>query len=1092
MRLLLVFLVLAGFGCAAQTTRTSLSGLIRTAGGAAVNNASVTLIHLPSNTVYGCASNLSGGYLISDVKPGGPYRFEVSSLGFKSYRLDRLFFKLEDEISLNVMLGEDIRMLDDVQVSAGSGDILFDPNNRSTLFNINQARIRLLPSVKRSITDFTRLSPYAFGAAVAGGNYRQNFITIDGSEFNNNFGVGDNLPGNGAQPIALDAIAEISLNLAPYSSIWESGFIGSTINIITRSGNNKMQGAVYSYFKNQDSYGRKVGGNTLEKRPVQYLLNGFRLGGPILKNRLFYFVSFETEREVYQPQTFRAATGESPYGTSVNTARPGATALDSISSYLYANYGYETGSYQGYDFTNSSQKFLIRADWNIAGNSRLTVRYNQLNSLKPELLNGSRSPLTPFAAGTGRRNLNALPFSNSNFTTRSGFYSLSLEWDSKLSTHLDNTLRASYTGQQELRLSDSKPFPFVDILKDGIPFTSFGYEPFSYQNKRSVALVSLSNVLHWKPRQNSWDAGFQADYIRTGNRYMPFGTGYYTFSSWSDFAEGKKPVDYAVTYPTGQDKNPPLYDFDYFNLSAFAQHNMVLGKYTVLNLGLRGDLSLYPKQLPQNQELSELVFSSGTQVNTRQLPQPQILLSPRASLKYDVFNNHLLQLKLGTGIFTGRIPFVWVISQARYSGVGQVSQTWQGQLNTPHPFEADFQHSFATGQSEPLPSVSSVLSGDFKMPQTWKTSIGARATLPGGISLQVDAVYNRDIRSIAFSDINLVEPSRLNITDYPDHRWVYPQKNQAKYINTLNSNGKADPKGTSALNMVSISNLSGGSYFSALFAVSKSFRRGPDFSFSYIRSVARNYNDGDGDQTLSALNATPTVNGINHPALSYAGYIVPDRIVSTVTWPLVFNKHLTVNFGLLYQGSSEGRFSYTYARDLVGDGTNRSLIYVPENPSEISFEPLKVLLNGNQVVYSSEAQRKAFFDYIAQDAYLNKRKGNYAERNGALFPWRHLFDLHFSAEFTINPKKNKNRIETSIDVLNVGNLIYKNWGLKKLINASAILIPVNLDMISANGTTPPKFNLANVGGRLVSETFRPDYSVNSTYLFQIGLRYTFD
>ncbi|MBC6112695.1 carboxypeptidase regulatory-like domain-containing protein [Pedobacter fastidiosus] len=1092
MRLLLFFLVFLSIGCLAQTTRTILSGRLKDESGSAVIGVSITLTHVPTNTVYGCASNIAGGYLMADIRSGGPYLLEIKSVGFKPYRLADFFLKIDEDRVIDIILKEEVTVLNDLLVAIPRKSNVLKAISTTGLLNIAKDQISMLPTIKRGIADFTRLSPLSFGAAIAGGNYRQNFLTIDGSEFNNNFGVGDNLPGNGAQPIALDAISEISVNPAPYSSIWESGFIGGAINIVSRSGSNHTEASAYSFFRNQNTQGYSIGSQKLDKHAFNYSLNGFRIGGPILKNKLFYFISYEQEREVYQPQVFKAATDLQPYGSRPNIARPTSAELDNISDYLFRTYGYQAGSYQDYDFINKNYKFLIRADWNIAKNNTVSFRYNKLNSNKPELLNGSRSPLVPFAASSGRRGINALPFSNTNFETRSDFYSLSVEWDSRLSASLSNMLRTSYTGQFEKRNANSEPFPFVDILKDGIPFTSFGYEPFSYNNKRKVDLFSITDIVHWKPGKNSWEFGFQTDYINTENSYMPFGSGYYTFSSWDDFVSSKKPIDYAITYPTEKSEPLPAYSFNYLNIALFMQHAVVLGSKASLTAGLRGDLSVFPKSIPENLAISKLVFNGGKQISTSKLPTSALLLAPRLSFKYDFFDNHSLSLRIGSGIFTGRIPFVWVISQARYSGVKQISQTWQGQTNTPFAFNPAYGDQININTKDVLPSVVSVLSDDFKMPQSWKSGIGFDTQLPGGFKATLETFYNRDIRSILFQDLNLVQPAHLNLSGYPDQRLVYPQKNTDKFINPLNASGLPDSKGNSALNVVSISNASGGYYFSALAAVSKKFRNELSLSFFYVKAFAKSYNDGDGDQTLSALNATPSVNGINSPELSYAGYVVPDRIVFTLTYPLKLTKRVGLNLGIVYQGSSEGRFSYTYGRDLVGDGTNRSLIYVPKDATEISFEPLTLTQNGRITTYSAEQQSGLFFAYINQDKYLRTRKGNYAERNGALFPWRHQLDLRVATQVKVGTNNTSHSIEIGVDIINAGNLLNHNWGLRKLVNSSAILVPVNLDKVSSGGDVKPKFNISSIGGAPVSQTFRNDISLNSTYSLQIGIRYFFE
>lgn len=1092
---LLLFLccvLLQTLPAAGQTTKTSLTGTITNENETTISGAYLTLTHLPTGTVYGCASNQSGSYFFPDLKPGGPYQIETNNLGLKKYQASGIFLKLDEPSVMNIRLQSSINELPEVKVIAARSTKLLQPKKSGPNFNIHHQDISLLPTVKRGIADFIKLSPQAFGPAIAGGNYRQNFITIDGSEFNNNFGVGDNLPGNGAQPIALDAIAEISVNVAPYHSIWESGFIGSAVNIVSRSGSNQTEGSVYSYFRNQNTYGYLAGDLKVEKRPIQYHLEGVRVGGPLIKNKLFYFFSYEQETEQYQPQPFQAATTEMPYGSSPNVARPSETELNTIRKYLLDNYNYETGPYDGYHFKNKSNKVLLRLDWNIAKNSLLSIRYNQLHSSKPELINGSRSPLIPYSSSFGRRNVNALPFSNSNFSTLSDFYSLSAEWNSRFSNKLTNTIRTSYTRQYEPRVSESRPFPFVDILKDGIPFTSFGYEPFTYANRRDVYVLSFTDHVHWTHGKGTWVLGLQADYSNTKNSYMPFGTGYYTYASWEDFSSGKKPVDYAVTYTPDSQTSPPEYSFNYLNLSSFMQYTFAVSDRLSLTGGMRVDLPVFLKALPENELLARLTFAGGQQIHTSLLPKPALLSAPRMAFNYDLSGDKTVKIRGGTGIFTGRIPFVWIISQARYSGVSQLTQTWQGIQNTPGTFKPDFQQQYAPGQGNALPSVTSILSRDFKMPQSWKSSLGIDMSLPLGFNGSIEAIYNSDINGILFKDLNLVEPVALNIPGYPDHRTVYPASNNLKFINPLNVWGQPDEKGNSALNVVEISNSSKGYYFSTVAQIEKRVGKGLNFSLSYSHSLARNYNDGDGDQTLSALNATPSVNGINQPMLGYAGYVLPHRIVSTLSWSRQYARHLKFSVGLVYQGANDGRFSYTYSRDFIADGTNRSLIYVPKDPSEIKFVPLTIASGERTITYSSAQQNEAFFKYIEQDKYLKQRKGNYAERNGGIMPWRQQIDLKLSHDLLTDIKRKRYTLQLSCDVLNIGNLINHNWGLKKLVNAGSILVPANLDQLQPDGNVLPAFQMAAIGGKLVDKTFRTDYSTSSTYLIQFGIRFLFD
>jgi hypothetical protein len=1077
-----------------QTTKSSLSGIVYDQNKVVIEGAVVSIIYLPALTQYGCSSNKTGRFYLPDLKPGGPYQIQVSCTGYETFKQQNFYLGLEEPEVLDVVLKNKQTQLAEVRVKASplNRPVLTTAQTGPSTENSRQS-INSLPTIKRSINDYIRLTPQSFGPAIAGGNYRQNFITIDGSEFNNNFGVGDNLPGNGAQPVSLDAIDRLSVSVAPFNAIWESGFIGGTINITTRTGGNQTEASVYRFYRDQNSYGYHAGDALFDKKNLSYHQEGFRIGGPLIVNKLFYFVSAETESEKYNPQQLIPATADMPYGSGPNVARPTVTDLNEIGSYLRNTYGYDPGSYGNYDFENKSLKILGRIDWNIGDNNTFSIRYNQLNSLKPELVNGSRSPLTAFPAGAGRRNINALPFSNSNFSTRSNFYSLAAEWNAKVAAGVYNTLRASYTRQYEPRQSDSKAFPFVDILKDGIPFTSFGYEPFTYGNSRDVTLASVIDYVNWNHNESNWLVGGQIDYSRTGNTYIPFGTGYYTFASWDDFVSGRSPVDYAITYSTIPGKAQPSYNFKYANLALFAQNTIILGKRSSITAGLRFDVPWFPEGLAENNGIAALTFANGQHLHTSQLPFISLLPSPRLGFSAYLGAAEKLRLRGGSGIFTGRIPFVWIISQARYSGLQQVTQTWQGKSNTPGPFSPYPQQYVPdiSMQQPGLPAVTSVLSKDFKMPQTWKTSIGIDAYLPAGITGTVEVLYNKDINAIVFNDANLVVPQHLNIAGYPDNRLVYPAANNQRFINPLNAMGMPDANGNSPFNAVVVSNSSRGYYWSATFQLQRKFSGSFSMSAAYIKSMAKNLNDGDGDQTLSALYAKPTVNGINMPELGYAGYVSPNRVVASFIYRKRYLKKFEISAGLVYQGSIDGRFSYTYAQDFNHDGTNKSLIYIPRNPSEITFVPLTVN-QPNGVTYTAAQQNEAFFNYVNQDAYLRTRKGKYAERNGAMLPWRNQWDMKLTHDFILSDGKAKHTIQVSWDIFNIGNLLNRNWGLKKLVNASSLLVPANLPNVKPGGNVTPTFQLATVGDKLVIETFKNDVSLNSTYSMQVGVRYIFN
>ena len=1091
--LILAMVLVVQSSWAQGVTTSSMTGIVTDNNGEALAGATVVAVHTPSGTQYGTATTADGRFNLPNMRVGGPYTVNVSYLGFQTQRIDNITLKLAEPFVLNPKLSESGTALQEVVIT-GTKDRLLNAERSGAITNVGSREIQALPTISRSLNDFTRLTPQANGTSVGGGNYRQNQITVDGADFNNNFGIGSNLPAGGS-PISLDAIEEISVNVTPYD-IRQSGFIGSSVNAVTRSGTNEFSGSMYTYFRNQHQQGKMVGPYDLQemglRQDMQFNQYGVRIGGPILKNKLFFFLNAETEEQTRPGQNMVAATPSAPFGSAPNISRPTVAELDAISNYLRNTYGYETGPYQGYDFANERTKFLARLDWNINNNHRFNVRYSQVESKDPSFVSTSRSPFTSFASGAGRRNPNHLHFKNSNYYTEANFYSLAAELNSTLFGRFANTFRATYTKQNDPRSSDSSPFPFVDILKDGQPFTSFGYEPFTFGNLRDVEMYSFLNNFSWTTGIHNFTVGAQADFSVTQNGFQRYATSYYTFASWDDFVNGAKPTDFALTYSLLPGFEQAFPSFKFAQYSAYGQDEISLTDRLKLTAGLRLDLATYPEPLAKHPLIADLEFANGERINTANLPKSSLMWSPRLGFNYDVKGDRSLQLRGGSGVFTGKIPYVWIVSQAGDAGMLQVTQTWE-KGDTPGPFNPDpnaYRPDTPPAAGTVIPSTISAIAEDFRMPQTWKSSLAIDAQLPWGIVGSLEGVYNRDLNTAIFRNPNLVDPQELNVSGYPDNRMIYPSGNQNKFINPL-LNGQAVPNGTAkagSFNTIVLDNASRGYYWSVTAKLDKQFSNGFFASLAYVKSEAKNLYDGGGDQPLSAFQSTATVNGSNNPTMGYAGYIVPDRVIASLSYRKEFFNHLGTTVSVFYEGSTQGRFSYTYSRDFNGDGANADLIYIPKDPSEITFVPLTV----GSVTYSPQQQSDMFFRYIEQDNYLRSRKGQYAERNGAMMPWRNQVDFKFAQDLFVNVGGKRNTIQFSWDVFNVGNLINPNWGLVKTVNNSSILVPTNESALTPGGTTVPTFRLATDRGLPVTTTFRDNISLSSTYYMQFGLRYIFN
>jgi len=1103
---LTIVFILASVSEAQVTTSEITGNVIDAATKEPLIGASVVATHAPSGTRYNTISSKRGDFTIHDMRVGGPYVVIVTFVGYESVTYDDVQLKLAEPFLLEVSLNKKEGTLENVIISTTKRNPILNSSRTGAMTNLGVREISSLPSIQRSVNDFTRLTPQANGVSIGGGNFRQNNFTIDGADFNNTFGIGQNLPANGS-PISIDALDEITVNVTPYD-VRQSGFIGSAINAVTRSGTNQFQGSLYHYFRDHNNQGNKVNQTVFTKPSFEFKQYGARLGGPIIKNKLFFFVSYEEENQPKQIQSRFAATNEAPFGSSPNIARPTAQELNDISSYLKTNFDYDTGPYDNYSTEIIRKKFVGRIDWNINQKHKFNVRYSQVEGGEPNPPSTSTTGTgNSFATGAGRTDINALWYSNSQYLQGANFYSFAAELNSKFGK-ISNTLRATYTYQNDSRETPSSQFPFVDILKDGSPFTSFGYELFSYGNLRKVKMYSVVDNVTWRSGSHNWTLGGQIDWSETINGFQRFGLGYFRFNSWDDFKNGVKPTDYALTYSLEKDFAQAFPTFQFMQYSVYGQDEITVNKKFKLTLGLRIDLPTYPDvdEVKTHPLVAGLTFADGLTLNTGNLPKKSLQWSPRVGFNYDIYGNRSLQIRGGTGIFTGKVPFVWIVSQVGDAGMLQVTQSWNGASNTPGPFNPDpaaYRPSTVPVPGSVVPSAISVFDENFEFPQTWKTSLAIDTRLPWNMIFTLEGIINKDINATLFQNVNLVTPQALGVAGYPDNRPIYPAFNSTRFLNPL-INGLPVATGTrpnpslplsstndaGSFNAIYVTNSKRGIYASLTAKVDKVFRSGFGASIAYVKTFANNLFDGGGDQPLSAWQSTPAYNSPNTPTLSYAGYTVPDRLVASLSLRKEYIKHFATTISMLYGGSIDYRFSYVYGADFNRDGFNgNDLLYIPKDPSEITFTAFTY---PNGVNYTAAEQSALFFKYIEQDKYLRAHKGQYAERNGAQAPWRNQVDIKILQDLFINLGKHKNTLQLSLDIFNFGNLINSNWGKAKTVNASSVLVPTNQNSLVPGGTVRPTFRLATDRNNPVIETFRDNVSIASTYYMQMGIRYIFN
>ncbi len=1100
---MLTFLFITVLMFGQGSTTSSMSGRIVDKNGQPLAGATILSVHVPSGSQYGALANADGFFTIQGMRPGGPYTVEVSFIGYAKKTISDITLNLGESFVVNTTLDENTSTLAEV-VIVGTKMPGFNSEKNGTSINITNRQLNIMPTVSRSINDITRLTPQANGNQIGGGNYRQNFITVDGAQFNNAFGIGTNLPGNGT-PISLDAIDQISVNITPFD-VRQSGFIGASVNAVTRSGSNEFSGSVYTYMQNEKYKGNKVADATFTKSKSSYNMEGFRLGGPILKNKLFFFVNYESEKSVVPGPPRVASTATNPPDYNNNIARPTEDDMNMISAYLRDTYGYETGPYQGYSNNSPGTKFLTRIDWNINKNHKFNVRYSYMASKSPVSPSPSYSPFSSIYTNT-RTSMDAMWFQNTQYFQENNFSSLSGELNSTFfGGKITNTLRGTYSYQNEPRSTQGKLFPFVDILKAGSPYVSFGTELFSYGNLRQVATYTFNDDVTWNWGSNSMTAGLSYESDNTKNGFMRFGSSYYVFNSWSDFTSATTstpvlPARFGLTFSNTPGFAQAFPSFKFSQLAAYLQDEIVVNSHLKVVAGFRVDLPTYPDPLPEHPMIAALTFGTN-KYSTATLPKSRAMLSPRVGFNYDLSDDHSLVLRGGTGVFTGRIPFVWIVGQAGDAGMIQTTQALSGAA-VPGAFNPDPRAYYPTTQppvGTVIPSTFTIISDNFKMPQTWKSSLGFDAKLPWGLKGTLEGVYNKDINTAFFVNEGLMAPSNMGVVGTWDNRLIYPYTstttNGLKYYQLINSAGTAVttglPAGGTGVSPIVLENRKGGYYYSLTAKLEKQFSSGFSGMIAYTHSEAKNLVDGAGDQAASAWNGNANVNGANSAELSYASYVTPDKLIMSGSYRIEYLKFLGTSLSFFYEGGSTGRFSYVYSTNIARDGAgSNNLIYVPRSPSEIVFVNQTV----NSVLWTAQQQSDAFFAYIDQDKYLRTRKGKYAERNGAVYPWANKVDLKIQQDFFVNVAGKRNTIQLSLDILNVGNLLNKNWGIVKYYNQNNILVMTNsttAPVVTAGGTVVPTYRLNPYNNAMITNTFTNNVGYSSTYSMQFGIRYIFN
>ena len=1043
-------------------TTSSLSGFVKDQEGAALPGATVIALHEPSGTKYGAITSVKGLFNIQGMRVGGPYKITISFVGFEDNIIEGVKLQLGQTYSIDIALSDESIQLQALEV-VGSQDPALNTDNTGPSTSVSEEQLTSLPTIGRSAQDFYRLTPAASGNSFGGRNNQFNNFSFDGALLNNPFGLDAAVAGgqSAANPISLDAIEQIQVSLSPFD-VRQAGFTGAGVNLVTRSGGNNISGSVFYFFRNENLTGSEVSGDNIVVPDLNVSQFGFRLGGPIIKDKLFFFVNGEFERREDAGSNFRAAnTAEEAQqalnGDLLGVSRVLQSDLERVSTALQNVYNYETGVFEDYLLDRQSDKLLVKLDWNAHRDHTVSLKYNFLNAFRDLTANESAI----FNRGPS---VNTLQFRNSGYRINNDLHSGVLEVNSRFAGgKISNRLLAVVQEFRDRRDPFSSPFPQITIFEGGAEYIIAGHEPFSINNELDQSVLQITDNVDFFLGNHVLTGGFSFERFRFRNSFnlFAYGSPFETFGSVDEFIASTVSTD-----PSFQDRVVDT-NQEFANdiikvgqLGLYVQDEWYPVENLKLTLGLRIDVPLYFDTEARFMNTDQTFIIDGVAngdttlvgantyfnedgnefvVDNSSFPDSQPLFSPRFGFNYDVNGDQSFIVRGGSGLFTGRLPFVWLANQ--------VTNPFTGFLHVTAP--------------------------DFKFPQVWKSNLGFDHQLPGGVIGSLDFNITKDVNGILVRNAALGTPTGTLNTAF-DQRPVYTSSDVLVSPGTFPSFGIA--------NVYLFDNESSGYQLNISTQFKKSFEKNLDLTLGYNFTRARDLNSIPAEISADAFNLNPISGNANQPSVSFSQFGSEHRIIGSVSKKFTYAGGRTATtISTFFEFSDGNRFSYTYFGDLNGDGsTTNDLLYVPTT-DEIFNE-----LQFSGTAEEQLAQQIAFEQYIDQDDYLSDNRGEITEANGGERPWFSTIDVRFLQDYNFTAGGKKNTLQFSVDILNFGNLLNSDWGVREL-NTSGVEFerPVGVEIL-ADGTPQYSFDTSR------TNTFNDDLSLQSRWQIQFGIRYIFN
>lgn len=1004
----------------AQVTTSAISGKVTDAEGEVIG-ATVRAIHTPSGTTYGTITNSEGRYTIQGMRAGGPYEIVVSFVGYETKTVDGINLQLGETFRYNANLKEAASILQEAVVTANA----VDAAKTGAAMNINSNRIAELPSLSHSVADVARMSPQVRvtdgGAMViAGSNNRYNAIQIDGAMQNDVFG----LTGNGANggqagtnAFSMETIDQIQISVAPFD-VRQSGFTGGAINATTKSGTNEFKGSVYTYLQNQNLIGagyQKHDGSMATKMDDQtdYTV-GATFGGPLVKDKLFFFANYEHADKYY----------DNAYGLGSDLSKVGVSDAKSIMSKVQEmaakqgiNYGATLGTPNEFA---KSDKFGIKLDWNINEKHKLSFRYS--------LVAAKQRNQTSNAS-----NLNSSDYAYDFKSTTNSFV---LELQSRFNEKMSNEFHATYTRVRDSRTPEAAA-PMISVSNVGNGTLNIGNERSSMANALDQDIFTLTDNFSWYLGNHTLTGGFNFEYYKFANLFCQDFYGSYYFNSVADFndtynyvmsdgANGAMKLNrYRFGKGVGVQKFVPK--FGAGQLGFYVQDKWNITDRFDLTYGLRIDMPLFFDTPDENVDFNNESAIRNWGYKTNQKLSSAPMWSPRVGFRWQMDEDSKVILRGGVGVFTGRVPYVWLSNNFSNTGVQQLSfDTGSGKAGN-YPdirliLDPNKQNANLPAGADGAPAFSAqtvnVFNKDFRFPQTFRANLALDVTDPLGIKWTFEGIYSKTINDMLVRKLNY----ELNGKTWGEANGVnFDNRPMLSAIKTHDDKAFA--------NVYALDNVSGGYSYNLSVKAEKSFESGLDLMFSYTYGQSKTVNNGSSSVAASNWQYNYTHGDPNSPELAKSNFNVPHQLMASVYYHYDWNK-VTNNsdnkftnvttFGLIWTGQSGAPYSVYVNGDVNGDGGGNDLMFIPTD-SQIDQMVSKNIMGA--------ADAENFKIWLSNEKYLKDHRGQYYDRNADNEDFENRFDFHVDHKFGWRTAKgNKKYLTFGFDVINAGNMFNKKWG----------------------------------------------------------------